>query len=246
MDGNVADNYINREELDQLKIKIQVIIESNRQEQADQPKVVEEITLLERDTLLSETLGLNLAEAKEILAGIQNVLATEQVKEYVEQHSHCPECRIEYLHKDQPKIVYRTLFGKLTLKSPRFFNCTCQPSKSNTFSPLAKLLPNRTAPEFVYLQSKWPALMSYGMTASLLEEVLPLDKPVRTATLRHNVQRVAERSESELGPEEFSFIEGCPAEWSELPTPDAPINVGIDGGYIHAREGKILKLVGLR
>jgi hypothetical protein len=80
LDGNVADNYRNREELDQLKIKIQVIIESTSQEQADQPKVVEEITLLERDTLLPETLGLNLAEAKEILAGIQNVLATEQVK----------------------------------------------------------------------------------------------------------------------------------------------------------------------
>lgn len=236
---NAADT--DKEELNQMKIKIQLIIESTSQEKADQPQVVEEITLLERDTLLPETLGLNLAEAKEIVAGIQNVLTTEQVKEYVEQHRHCPECGVEYLHKDQPKIVYRTLFGKLTLKSPRFFKCNCQPSKSNTFSPLTQLLTERTAPEFIYLQSKWSALMSYGITASLLEEVLPLDKPVRTATLRHNVQKVAERSESELGPEEFSFIEGCPAEWSELPIPNAPINVGIDGGYIHAREGKNLK-----
>src|SRR6476620_2999810 len=100
-------NTVNRdkEELDQMKIKIQVIIEPTSQDQEDQPQVVEEITLLERDTLLPETLGLNLAEAKEIMAGIQNVLTTEQVKEYVEQHRHCPECGIEYLHKDQPKIV---------------------------------------------------------------------------------------------------------------------------------------------
>jgi len=148
---------------------------------------------------------------------------------------------VEYLHKDQPKIVYRTLFGKLKLKSPRFFSCKCQPAKSNTFSPLAQLLTERSAPEFVYLQSKWSALMSYGMTGSLLQEVLPLDKPVCPATLRQNVQKVAERRESELGSEEFSFIKGCPAEWSELPTSAAPINVGIDGGYIHAREGKNLK-----
>jgi len=91
---------------------------------------------------------------------------------------------MQYLHKDQPKIVYRTLLGKLKLKSPRFFSCKCQPAKSNTFSPLNQLLTERTAPELVYLQSKWSALMSYGITADLLQEVLPLDKPVRTATLR--------------------------------------------------------------
>ncbi len=219
-----------------MKVKIQLIIEPSSEGQ-----VVEEITLLERDTLLPETLELNLAEAKEIMAGIQNVVTTHQVKEYVDKHRHCPECGLEYLHKDQAKIAFRTLFGKLSLKSPRFISCNCHPSKTDTFSPLTQLLPERTAPEFVYLQSKWSALMSYGLTASLLEEVLPLDKPVRTSTLRQNVQKVAERSESELGPEEFSFIEGCPAEWSELPIPAAPINVGIDGGYIHAREGKNLK-----
>jgi len=61
-----------------MKIKIQLIIESTSQDQA---QVVEEITLLERTTLEPETLGLNLAEAKEIVAGIQKVVTTEQVKE---------------------------------------------------------------------------------------------------------------------------------------------------------------------
>lgn len=226
-----------------MKIKIQLIIESTSPDNCNQLQMVEEITLLERGALVPETLGLNLAEAKEIVAGIQNVLTTEQVKEYVEQHRHCPDCGVEYLHKDQQNIIYRTLFGKLKLKSPRLVSCNCQlsKSKSNTFSPLTQLLPQRSAPEFVYLQSKWSALMSYGMTGNLLQEVLPLDTPVRIATLRQNVQKVAERSESELGPEESSFIKGCPAEWSELPMPDAPINVGIDGGYVHAREGKNLK-----
>jgi len=33
------------------------------------------------------------------------------------------------------------------------------------------------------------------------------------------------------------FIEGCQRDWDTLPRPDGPLTVGIDGGYIHARDG---------
>jgi hypothetical protein len=79
--------------------------------------------------------------------------------------------------------------------------------------------------------------MSYSVTAKLLEEVLPLDTAVSTATLSQTVQKVAERSERELGKEAISFIEGCPYEWGKLPHPPAPLTVGIDGGYVRGREG---------
>jgi hypothetical protein len=105
-------------------------------------------------------------------------------------------------------------------------------------SPLAKLLPERTAPEFTYLQTKWAAVMSYGRTAQLLEEVLPLEKRISTATLSAHVQQIATRVDGELGDEQSSFIEGCPAEWETLPEPGAPLIMGIDGGYVHAREGQ--------
>jgi acyl carrier protein phosphodiesterase len=48
---------------------------------------------------------------------------------------------------------------------------------------------------------------------------------------------VAERLESELGDEQPFFIEGCQRDWDALPRPDGPLTVGIDGGYIHARDG---------
>jgi hypothetical protein len=48
------------------------------------------------------------------------------------------------------------------------------------------------------------------------------------------VQRVAERAEGELGDEQFSFIEGCQRDWDQLPRPDPPLTVGLDGGYVHA------------
>jgi hypothetical protein len=33
------------------------------------------------------------------------------------------------------------------------------------------------------------------------------------------------------------FIEGCQAApWEELPRPDLPLTVGLDGGYVHASQ----------
>jgi hypothetical protein len=98
------------------------------------------------------------------------------------------------------------------------------------------LLAERTAPELLYLESKWASLMSYGLTAQLLSEVLPLDGQVNPTTVRRHLQRVGQRTDSELGDEHHQFIDGCPAEWERLPRPEAPLTVGLDGGYVHARD----------
>ncbi len=221
-----------------MLIKIQVVIETSGEDGLE--PVIEEIARVERADLKVETLGLSLAEAKEIVASIQKAVTSQQVAEHLEQHRHCPTCNVKYRQKGSHPLVFRTLFGKLKLTSPRLLKCQCQKGlgKAKSFSPLTTVLAERTAPEFLYLQSKWSALMSYGLTAKLLEEVLPLDKPLSTATLIQSVVKVAERSEKELSPEQASFIEGCPAEWGALPAPAAPLEVGIDGGYVHGREGK--------
>jgi hypothetical protein len=36
------------------------------------------------------------------------------------------------------------------------------------------LLPKKTTPELLYLQTKWAALASYGMTVKMFEDVLPV------------------------------------------------------------------------
>jgi hypothetical protein len=38
------------------------------------------------------------------------------------------------------------------------------------------------------------------------------------------------RLASELCPEQPMLAEGCQAEWDELPRPDLPLTVGLDGG----------------
>lgn len=50
--------------------------------------------------------------------------------------------------------------------------------------------------------------------------------------------QVATCLEQELPEEKYMYVEGCQREWDELPQPGLPITLALDGGYVHAREGK--------
>jgi len=119
------------------------------------------------------------------------------------------QCGSKLLHKDKRTIVYRTLFGQLKLPCNRFFHCTCQKHSTKTFQPLANLLTERTSPELLYLESKFASLMSYGLSAKLLEELLPIERQINSTTIRNNVIVIAQRLENELGEEKDTYIEGC-------------------------------------
>ena len=88
------------------------------------------------------------------------------------------------------------------------------------------------AAEALYLEARWASLVPYAAAAGLLADVLPVASGANATTLRQHVLRVAERAEGELGKEQSSFIDGCPAQWAELPTPEGRIVVGLDGGYV--------------
>lgn len=54
-----------------MRIRVQVLIESD---QEGTPPCIEEVACFERGQLTSETLGLRLDEAKQMLAGVQHVM----------------------------------------------------------------------------------------------------------------------------------------------------------------------------
>jgi hypothetical protein len=107
---------------------------------------------------------------------------------------------------------------------------------TRTFSPLATVLPDRNTPELLYLESKFAGLVSYGQSVNLLTETLPLGRPLHATAVRLHAQATAEKLEQELGPEQSMFIDGCQADWDELPRPDLPLTVGLDGGYVHSSQ----------
>jgi hypothetical protein len=213
-------------------MRVQVVIDSDD----DGPPVVHEVANVERGDLHIDTLGLQLAEAKDLLQKVQAVVIGEQVRACLTEHEDCPACGRARRHKDADTIVVRTLFGTLHLRSPRWWQCACQPHPTRTFSPLAAVLPERCTPELLYLESKFSGLVSYGLSARLLAETLPLGRPLHATAVRLHAQATADRLESELGPEQPMFIDGCQREWAELPRPDLPLTVGLDGGYVHSSQ----------
>ena len=218
-----------------MKLKVQLIIESD----SGETEVVQEVGKLERHSLRPENLGLTLSEAKELLQEVQKAMVTHQTTRYLTQQISCPECGAIRSHKGKHQIVLRTLFGKLRLDSPRLYHCgCCSKEEHRSFSPLAELLTERTAPELAYLENKFAALISYGLTAELLAEVLPTGGDINVAGVYRNLQRAAERMEAELGEEKWQFIDGCQRDWDALPPPGPPLTVGLDGGFIHAKDQK--------
>jgi len=213
-----------------MKVKVQVVTITD-----DGQETTREIACVERQDLTPETLGLSLAEGKAVLQALQEVVVEWQLHAYLQQQRPCPHCGKGRRSKGVHHTVFRTVFGTLPVDSPRLYHCPCQEHLTTSFSPLAALLPERTTPDLLYLETKWAALMSYGLTVKLLQDVLPLDEPLQAVTIRNHVLQAAERLEAALGEEQWSFIDKCPAEVAVLPLPHGPLTVGIDGGYVKAQ-----------
>src|SRR6266850_1432940 len=215
---------------DAMKVTVQIVTQTD-----DGQDMTKEVACVERAELTPATFGVSLAEGKSILEAIQEVVVAWQMHAYLHQQRHCPQCGKVRPSKGTHHIVFRTVFGALPVESTRLTHCACQPHDSESFSPLADLLPEHTTPELLYLETKWAALTSYGMSVKLLQDVLPFDEPLQAVTIRNHVFTLAERLEDALGDEHSSFIEGCPRDWGELPIPNGPLTVGIDGGYVKAQ-----------
>jgi hypothetical protein len=217
-----------------MRVKLQLVMCSDD----GREETVTDIVTLKKDSTRIEHLGLSLKEAKQLLTTIQQRVLQQQVETFLASHSTCADCGATLQVKGSHTRSFRTLFGTFKLASPRLFHCRCQRRNTTTFRPLTALIPESVAPELLFMETKWASLVSYGLTVDALTDFLPLEVTLDVKTVRHDALKVAERCETELGEEQWSFIEGCPRDWGTLPIPDGPITVGIDGGYVRDWEAK--------
>jgi hypothetical protein len=71
--------------------------------------------VLSRGPLALETLGLTLAESKELLHNVQTYLVEQQAAAYLEQHRSCPQCGRHYTSKGQGSSTINTVFGPVAV-----------------------------------------------------------------------------------------------------------------------------------
>lgn len=179
-----------------------------------------------------EHIGLSIAEAKTILQNIQKNVIENQINESLEAYACCDVCQATLNTKDNRKIKFRTLYGTVDVKNPRYYACKCRGIKQ-IITPLENLLDDHTAPELKYLEAKWSSLMSYCMTVDLLKDSFPIDAKLSIETVRKNTLNVAKRLDESL--EKEQHIYAIPfAKVDPMAFENESTVMGLDGGYLRS------------
>jgi hypothetical protein len=99
-----------------------------------------QVVAIERRELTMETLGLTLAEAKTLLAGVQDFVVAEQARAHLEQQRACSQCGQRHSSKETGHTPVKTVFGQVQVPNPRWNRCACQSDGPKTFRPLRSCL----------------------------------------------------------------------------------------------------------
>ncbi len=125
-------------------------------------------------------LGLSLAEAKLLLAGVQREFVAAQARAHAVRR---PDCRCGgcLCHvKDYRDHAIATLFGQVTVRLPRFRCAACGAIEVGVDWPSHC----RSTPELDQLQAHLAALMTYRTAADVLEQMFPVGTGNDKETMR--------------------------------------------------------------
>lgn len=184
--------------------------------------------------LTADSVGLTLAEAKTLLAEVQQRIVQSQVDEYIACARVCTDCMKLRRLRDRRTRTLQTLFGTVKVAAPRICVCPCVDTLGMvdvSFSPLARLLPDRCTAELRHLHAELGARHSFREAARLLETFLPCSPP-NHASVRNRLHRVA--SAIEEGEAAATLVSEDPGRRQN---DDAEIVGMIDGAHIRAVPG---------
>ncbi len=163
-------------------------------------------------------LGLSLAEAKLLLAGVQREIVAAQARGHVLRRPDCRcgrgVCRV----KDYRNHLIATLFGQLTVRLPRFRCDSCGAIEGGVDWPSHC----RSTPELDQLQAHLSALMTYRTAADLLEQMFPVGAGNDKQTMRRRTLRAG------------AALRDCAAVKPETATP--AIAITLDSTFIQSCE----------
>jgi len=133
-------------------------------------------------------LGLTLAEAKRLLAGVQQEIVAAQARDHAVRRPECPRCDGVCRVKDYREHAVSTLFGPVTLRLPRFRCAVCGGIEAGIAWPAHC----RSTPELDRLQAHLSALMTYRTATDVLGQMFPVTAGKHHETLRRHTLKVGE------------------------------------------------------
>ncbi len=174
--------------LDAMNFKLQLVACPS---EGDAP-LLEEVFTWSREDLSLASVGLTLAESKELLQTIQQKMIAQQVATHLQAHQ-----PVGLRKKGSYPLQLKTLFGNVTVDSPRYY---LPPTATGpkTYSPLQRLFPQHVTPERLYLETKWASLIPYQKTADLLHDVLPIAAKLTGTTIQQHLHTVVDAQEQQL------------------------------------------------
>jgi len=131
-------------------------------------------------------LGLTLAEAKLLLAGVQREIVAAQARDHAVRRPSCARCDGVCRVKDYRDHAVSTLFGPVTLRLPRFRCAACGGIEAGIAWPVHC----RSTPELDRLQAHLCALMTYRTAADVLAQMFPVGVGKHHETLRRHALKV--------------------------------------------------------
>jgi hypothetical protein len=134
-------------------------------------------------------LGMTLAEAKLLLAQVQQQVVAAQVDTHATFRPDCRSCGRRCHVKDWQPHRIATLFGEVRLKLPRFLCAGCGCGETGVGWPSHC----RSTPELNQLQARLSALMPYRVAADLQQHLLPVDAGKSPETLRSHTLLVGKQ-----------------------------------------------------
>src|SRR3954466_2211547 len=134
------------------------------------------------------TLGLTLAEGKQLLAGVQQELVAAQARRHAACRPACRRCSTTCRVKDYRQHAIATLFGQVVVRLPRYCCVECGVTEAGLGWPSHI----RSTPELDRLRAQLAALMPYRTAAEGLGRVFPVDAGADPETLRRHTFKIAE------------------------------------------------------
>src|SRR4051794_33848262 len=132
-------------------------------------------------------LGLTLAEAKLVLAGVQREIVAAQARDHAVRRLRCGRCKGVCRVKDYRQHAIATLFGQVAVPLPRFRCAGCGTTGTGVEWPPHA----RSTPELDRLRAQLSALLTYRTAAALLGQMFPVDAGQDPETLRRHTFKIA-------------------------------------------------------